>query len=261
MSSALGRDVRVVFGKARRNVIVARDRGHELELRLNERFADAPEDVFEALVAWLRSGKRARKACARLDEWIAELAKDLGPPRRREVTIRASGEAHDLRRIAEDVLRAEFPGELAPDQAERVTWGRRGTRPARRSLQLGSYDAERRLVRLHPVLDQAAVPEHFVRYVVFHELLHAAQDEGRRAGELAAPKKRARHHDRWFRNREERYAGYERALAWQARHQSALFQSARSGKPMRVPRTPVGRAVDRISRSAAKAVQGFLFEL
>ena len=98
----------------------------------------------------------------------------------------------------------------------------------RRSLQLGSFDPETRIVRVHPVLDQVAVPASFVRYVLFHEVLHA---------ELAEPcserSKRTVHHSAEFRRRESAYPGYQAAMRWQARHLSALIRSARSGRPMR----------------------------
>jgi predicted metal-dependent hydrolase len=100
----------------------------------------------------------------------------------------------------------------------------------RRSLQLGSFDPETTLIRVHPVLDQPAVPRTFVRYVLFHELLHAELNEP------CAPGRRMQHHGREFRRREAAYPGTAPALAWQERHLSALLRSARSGKPMPLPR-------------------------
>ena len=261
LTQALARPVRVSFGRARRNVIVAKTKGRELNLRLNHRFVSAPDDVRDALVAWLRSGRRARRACAVLDAWIATLSAELGEPKPRAEAVRSQGDAHDLAEIAREVLSTSFADELPAALGARVTWGRRGTRPARRSLQLGSYDFERDLVRVHPVLDQSAVPRFFVRYVIFHELLHAAVDrieasnaKARTAG--SKPPARRIHHSSEFRRREMTYVDWERATSWQKANLSALFRSARSGKPMR---TGLVRAARTGAKSLAKAAQGWLF--
>jgi len=108
----------------------------------------------------------------------------------------------------------------------------------KRSLELGSFDPETRIVRVHPVLDQPFVPRFFVRYVLFHELLHAALDgqEKSRAG-------RRRHHGPRFRQAENAYVDYERALEWQEQHVGALIRSARTGKPVRSLRTRVREVI------------------
>jgi len=254
LTRALERPVRVLFGRARRNVVVVRTHRTETEVRLNEAFVEAPGEVRAALTQWMRSGKRARRACTVLDAWIADLGNRLGPPSKRGVRIRPAGEVYDLAEVAAGVLASEFPGELSAELATRVTWGRRGTRPARRSLQLGSYDPERDLVRIHPVLDQAAVPHSFVRYVVFHELLHARID--REVPESDPRRRRRRHHPPRFVEREQAYAGFEDAVRWQEDHLRELFRSARDGKPMRVRLR--ARARDG-ARSAWRTAQGWLF--
>jgi hypothetical protein len=140
------------------------------------------------------------------------------------------GAHHDLGEIADDLMHAEFAALTRERWPSAITWGRRGPRGARRSLQLGSFDPETRLIRVHPVLDQAAVPSWFVRYVLFHELLHA---------ELAEPcyeGKRAQHHGREFRRREQAYPGTAKALAWQDANLSALLRSARTDKEMPLPK-------------------------
>ncbi|HED65091.1 MAG TPA: hypothetical protein ENJ09_05990 [Planctomycetes bacterium] len=237
LSAALDAPVELSFGRARRNVIVVRRFAAGIRIRVNAAFADAPEEVWDALAAWIRSGKRARAASARLDAFVAELAETLGPPKPRAVALRRAGTAHDLTPLARSLLADEFATELPGEFVERVTWGRRGSRRARRSLQLGSYDSTSNLVRVHPVLDQEAVPAFFVRFVLFHEFLHAAFD-------LSAPRehdgddarRRRAHHPPHFRARERAYRDFERAEAWQHEHIGALLRSARTGRPLARPK-------------------------
>ena len=124
-----------------------------------------------------------------------------------------------------------------------ITWGRRGPRRVRHTLQLGSFDPEQKLVRVHPVLDQEAVPSFFVRSVLFHELLHAA---------LEGADDARRHHGPEFRARERAYRDHDRALAWQERHLAALIRSARTGEPL-------GTARRRRLRLLLDPLQGWLF--
>jgi hypothetical protein len=69
-----------------------------------------------------------------------------------------------------------------------------------------------------------------VRYVLFHELLHAIhpprRDENRRWI----------HHGREFRRRERAYPGYAVAIEWEKRHIPALIRSARRGEALETPR-------------------------
>ena len=229
--------VRVQFGRARTQPVRAHYEGRRLDLRLHEFFAAAPPEIADDLAAWLRSGRRARAACARLDRWIDEQLAALPKKKPRAVSITTRGDVHDLEPMARSLFETEFAGEFESRPPPQITWGRRGPSRARRSMQLGCYVRESNLVRMSPVLDQAAVPAWFVRFVLFHEILHAAMPAGLRP------------HGPEFRARERSYADYDAAVKWQARHLNALFRSARSGKPMERNRRPLS------------GVQGLFFRL
>jgi len=214
-------------------------------------FDAAPPHVHDAVVRWIRSGRRAPRACELLDRWIMESLESL--PRTRELAVDARGDAHDLAALAREI----FGGELAADFADearrpRVTWGRKGQSRTRHSLRLGSFDAEDSIVRIHPVLDQPAVPVWFVRYVLFHELLHAVLPPRRGRGS------RWIHHGAEFRRCERAYADYARAIAWEDAHMPALIRSARRGTPMRavpVEAAPAQRAALEVSSRASRRVR------
>jgi hypothetical protein len=226
LSGRLGKSVRVRYGRARRQVIVAFPERSGLRVRMNQAFGRAPHPVRVAVADWLQVGRDDRAACKALDEWIASIVTTLGPPRPPRLVAR--GAHHDLLEIAAELLAREFPHLAPARRPSGITFGRRGSRNPRRSLQLGSFDPETALVRIHPVLDQAYVPRWFVRYVLFHELLHAELNQP------CEPSKRTQHHGREFRRRETAFEDTARALAWQRRHLPALLRSARTGKPVPV---------------------------
>ncbi len=229
LSQRLRRTVEVRFGRARHRMVVARTEGTRLTVLLNEGFALAPLDVRDALARWLRAGRRAQRATERLQDFLDELARGLPPPKERVVRVDLRGRQHDLGEIAGELLVHEFNPDLLAELGLRITWGRRGPRKSVHSLELGSFDPRTRVVRIHPVLDQPAVPRFFVRYVLFHELLHAVFEPRRRGSGRACI------HGADFRHKERAYSDYARAMDWQARHIHALLRSARSARPMRSP--------------------------
>lgn len=240
LTEALENPVVVTFGHARRQVVTCRGfwkdpKGRPVEVRLSGFFRQAPPDVRAALAMWLRHGRRSPKSADLLDDFIAEALRALPPKSRRQTATQPKGEVHDLlphvRGLIDGPTAAFVPLDFAPRGQPAISWGRRQLSRARRSLQLGSYTEDSHRVRIHPVLDQSGVPPFFLRYVLFHELLHAVRsieaerDPATKSGRL--------HHDRAFREREADYKDYAAALAWQRANVRALLRSAKTGRPFR----------------------------
>jgi len=177
-------------------------------------FHAAPEEIRESMAKWITAGRRARKACALLDDWIDARIKEL--PRRRP-TLRTRGVVHDLEALADSLFAKEFLLDFEGREKPVVTWGSRKKSRARRTLMLGSYHAHDRVVRIHPVLDQPSVPAWYVRFILFHEILHAI-----------IPSSHV-HHTPAFKKREHSHADYGRARAWERRHIERLIKLARKG--------------------------------
>jgi len=140
-----------------------------IKVRLHERFLTAPREVIQSLRQYLGTHRRS--------DWkpVAEFARSIvgGRPRpARRTRPKTSGEVYDLREIKDEVNRRFFNRRVSC----RIEWGRasnhrRGRRKTK-SIRYGSYDAEDGVVRINPILDDRRVPYDFVRYIVFHEMLH-----------------------------------------------------------------------------------------
>ncbi len=123
----------------------------------------------------------------------------------RAVSLVSRGAVYDL----EDILRRVCEVDVGYPLPLRIGWGTpRRYRRRPRSLRLGSYHPLQRLIRIHPILDQPQVPEYFIRFVVFHEVLHYMIPPVDSGG-------RALVHSREFRVQERAHPDYERALAWE----------------------------------------------
>ena len=210
LTETLRAPVRVQLGRSRTRPVQAQAlrpgvfSKSGVSLRLHRVFLEAPDEILQDMGQWLRSGRRARKACERLDRWIHEALEGLPPAPRRAAILRPQGTEHDLDALLQQVVAQEFPGSFAgpstphelpfgapqgsppPVPLPSITWGQGSTRKVTRSLRLGSFVSERNLIRIHPKLDRASVPDRFVRYIIFHELLHALfpshKDPGRPLG-------------------------------------------------------------------------------
>jgi len=173
------------------------------KLRLHRMFESAPPEVLEALAHWV-NGRRRTTAGRTVDQFIESRRHLIDRRIRLERQLRTGGRHHDLRALLDAVNAEHF--ERTVDA--RITWGRLPSVRAKRSIRLGSYSSEENLIRVHPHLDQAFVPEYFVRYIVFHEMLHAF------LGYELTPTGRRRVHTREFYRLERAYPDYARAMAW-----------------------------------------------
>lgn len=243
LTERLDLDVSVTFGRSRSAPVQARSaRSHRSpgtyvwEIRLHVMFLEAPEAVREALVKWLRAGRRATKAGPVLDRWIHEQVAAL-PPKVRRLTLEPKGLVHNLTDLAAPLFDGEFGPEFRACPATSkeptnlrpgISWGRRTRSRSRRSLRLGSFEPESRVVRIHPVLDQEAVPAWFVTFVLKHEILHSVIDAYRdESGRWV-------HHGPEFRRREASWPEYEPSMAWERRNLARLIRSAREGTKLQV---------------------------
>lgn len=188
-----------------------------VQVRVHHMFLDAPKDVRCAL-AHLVKHPRSRKYAGCLRKFIDSRTHQIRPARPVHTTIHAKGAVYDLRPIFDELNAAYFQGEL--DVA--ITWGRY-TKTSGRSIRFGSYYESSKLIRIHQRLDQAFVPLFVVRYIVYHEMLHAhlgleKNENGRR-----------QIHSRKFKNIEAAYPEYQAAVAW-IENQNNLNRLLRPGR-------------------------------
>jgi len=83
---------------------------------------------------------------------------------------------------------------------------------------MGTYLPDARLIRIHPALDHEAVPEFYVAWVVFHEMLHQIVPAVRKGG-------RTYYHPPEFRRREREYQRRDDAVAWEKANFGLLLGS------------------------------------
>ena len=204
LESHTGKPVHLVVTDNASSVLSVRHEGLGIRLRLHHMFLSSPPAVLQALAEWVRHPK-SRRHGRTVDQFIREHA-HLIRRKSRPSRIRTQGVRHDLLPIYDGLNDGFFDGRVDAG----ITWGRRpGGRRRRRSIRFGSYAQEEHIIRIHPVLDQPFVPSYFLRYIVFHEMLHAF------LGITESAEGRRRIHPPEFRRFERAYPDFGRAVAWQ----------------------------------------------
>jgi predicted metal-dependent hydrolase len=196
------------------SMISVRRKTDGYRLRLHRMFIDAEPRVVRALARYVVHNDR--RASTLLGEYIEEnqhiIRQQVRRPRK--FTLRTAGRHHDLQAIFERLNRERFGGTLEA----RITWGPVASRRRRRrSIKMGSFAVEDRIIRIHPALDQDCVPDYFVAWIVFHEMLHGKHEVKRENG-------RRRFHSAEFLEEERTFPEYERACAWEKANLDRLLR-------------------------------------
>jgi hypothetical protein len=187
------------------SMISVRRKPDGYRLRLHRMFVGAQPRIVRALARYVVHNDR--RASTLLGEYIEQHQHIIRQQERRPraLRVRTDGQHHDLQAIFDRLNGLHFDGQL---QA-RITWGPTGgRRPRQRSIKMGSFAVEDRVIRIHPALDRDSVPAFFVAWIVFHEMLHGKHEVKRESG-------RRRFHTPEFLAEERSFPDYDRACAWE----------------------------------------------
>jgi hypothetical protein len=196
----------------RHSMITHRVQRCTLHARVHHMFLDAPVQVLDSLVRYVTRGDR--DASAMLGDYIDANGFRLAR-RNRNTPLVTRGKRHDLLSLFDDINERYFDGSVNA----LITWGKRPTTraPTRKTIKLGSYSAVDRLIRVHPSLDRKWVPRYFVAYIVYHEMLHHVIPGSRGLG-------RVNLHPPEFKEREQHFRYFCRAIEWEKRHVARLLR-------------------------------------
>jgi hypothetical protein len=185
-----------------------RVRSGRVFVRISDLFRSAPAEVIRALAFLLVARLLSRKPPGdherlyRSYAYSPEILRSSDLARRqrgRKVVSTEIGRVYDLNRIFLRVNRRHFAGQI---ERPTLTWSQRKTRSI-----LGHHDAAHETITISKTLDSHDVPEWFVEYIMFHEMLHIKHP-------ARLIKGRRYYHTPAFRAEEKTYPRYEQAQEW-----------------------------------------------
>src|SRR5208337_4558320 len=202
---ASGRSVTLVLTDNSSSMLSIRKKGTVSCVRLHRMFLCADEGTLKEIALFIKHGSGSMtRFRAFLNKMSGLIRRD--PPR--SFPVRTQGKCYDLLAIFEQLNEEYFDSRLTSV----ITWGTWSSRKAVRKRTLGSYSNHTNIIRINPVLDRKTVPEYYIAFVVYHEMLHAAlgimEKDGRRSV-----------HTRAFRERERLFKYYDKAIRWEQTRQ------------------------------------------
>lgn len=141
--------------------------------------------------------------------------------KRRNTLLYHKGDYYNLLELYNEMNAAYFSNKIDLS----ITWfGDRDFLPKRR-ITLGSYHPQKRLIKIHRILDQPHIPLHYISFIVYHEMLH------HEVPPIKGKRRRRRVHHSSFKEREKQFADYALADAFDKEMKERLFKSLSKRRP------------------------------
>jgi predicted metal-dependent hydrolase len=183
-------------------------RSGRVYVRISDVFKDAPPEVVRAL-AFVLVGRLLSRKSPKIYERVyrdysftPEVVRASEMARRhrgRKYISSARGKHYDLDKLFTRLNRRYFEGDI---ERPELTWSQRRTRRI-----LGHHDPVHETITISKTLDAADVPEWFVEFILFHEMLHIKHPARLVNG-------RRQYHTNAFRADEQRFPRYQEAQDW-----------------------------------------------
>ena len=170
-------------------------------LRLHRMFVNADRAVLSEIGQFI-SKRRIKTPLLRC--FVRENSHLLPKKPPKTIYLRPIGEYYNLKEIYASVNEEYFGGGIMAH----ITWGKGVTGKRVKRRILGTYTHKSKIIRINPILDNKNVPIYFVRFIVYHEMLHADIPTEIKNGRRCV-------HSRIFRGREREFKEYEEAVWWE----------------------------------------------
>ncbi|MBU1218578.1 hypothetical protein KKF34_08840 [Myxococcota bacterium] len=170
ISAHMNGDLSITVTDNRSSIISVKRIGGRYEVRLHHMFLNAPFRIIMALGRYIEKADAASGII--LETYIdsnSSLIKETNtvynPPEMETV-----GNCFNLQEIYDRINKKYFNNTISAV----IGWGRQlaGKPRHHRSVKMGTYSLEDKIIRIHRALDRDFIPLYFIESVVFHEMLH-----------------------------------------------------------------------------------------
>lgn len=182
------------------------------KVSMHRMFLEAPKNIMDALSVHIKT--KNSNVCPSVKAYIEEklpvydYSKSIDKSR-----FVTKGETYDLKELYDSINQNYFDGQIDLH----ITWYGKVKSKRRSQVTFGLYQQSLQLVKIHRMMDSSLFPEYFVRFVIYHEMLHhicpAYYDQN------------GRHHIHTpeFKRREREFREYDEAQNWMKNNTNHFF--------------------------------------
>lgn len=201
LETKTGLKISIEFTDNRKHILkIKPDKTNSRIIEINSILTDVPDEIIEAITNFIR-GNNKKSSRTIILRYVRKVLSEK--VQTRKMNMSAVGSVYNLNDIFEKLNSKYFNGLIS----SRITFGKNYRSIKKRSIVFGTYDPQKNIIRINRALDNAIIPEFFVEYIVFHEMLHACMYfSGISAVSMG--------HSRKFRSKEKIYPFLEKAKKW-----------------------------------------------
>ena len=205
LEHVIGKSVSLILTDNSTNLLSIKTKNNSVSVRMHWMFLNASNEVIREIVRFIKAGK---SRTPHIRKFISENQTCLKKreQKSRRPKIRTQGRFHDLREIFDALNNKYFRSKITAS----ISWTKGNTRRTVRKRTLGSYNRHTNTILINSLLDRKNIPNYYIRYVVYHEMLHSVLGEKRKNGKRLV-------HTSEFRRRERLFKDYENAVSWEKR--------------------------------------------
>jgi len=159
--------IHIEVSKDRRNLVQIITKQDEKIVKIHQNLVNAPHPIIRAIADFI-AGKEKRKNKKTIVEYARKNPQIFS--KQRKMNIDVTGKFYNLKQVFDKINEQFFNGFLS---SVNISFGKRYYSKRHRSIVFGNYCPETNLIRINRSLDSDSVPEFFLEYIVFHEMLHA----------------------------------------------------------------------------------------
>lgn len=144
---------------------------------------------------------------------IAQLVSASNRSKSKEKNLHIDGAGHyNLEEIYQDLNKKYFLQKVKVP----IVWFQNTPKKAEVSRTLGYYDEDENIIKIHRLLDSPTFPPFYLRYVIYHEMLHTVCRPYIRSGRYIT-------HHKKFRIKEKEFQEYALAIEWEKKNIHTFF--------------------------------------
>lgn len=182
------------------------------KISMHRFFLEAPSQVMEDVAFYIR--KKHQTMSPNVKSFIEENLRGLDYTHRLDkYRLIVQGLCYNL-----DALMRKINAEYFKNQVQlNITWFGKEVQHNRSRITFGLYHEPLKLIKINRLLDHQAVPEFFVSYVIYHEMLHHV------CPSYCDANGKRQIHNPLFKMREKQFKHYEEAQDWVRENRDRLF--------------------------------------